>query len=102
VRQNKVTKIQYTKTREGVTLVEKTERTIIPTVIPGNIHAIDVTELDDEHQQEMSELYEEYAAYMNTHLKLAFSFENWLSHSKSVEYSPNWRTFRPDQTEEIA
>ena len=82
-------------------MAERTERTIIPTVIPENIHAIDVTELNDKNQQEMSELYEEYATYMNTHMKLAFSFENWLSHSKSVEYSPKWRTFKPDQTEEI-
>lgn len=99
---NKVTKIQYSKQKEGHQLVKRTVRTIIPTVIPENIHAIDVTELDDERQQEMSELYEEYAAYMNTHMKLAFSFENWLSHSKSVEFTPKWRTFRPDQTEEIA
>jgi len=83
-------------------LVQRTERVIIPTLVPGNIHAIDVTELDNESQQEMSELYEEYASYMNTLMKSAFSFEDWLSHSKSVEFSPKWRTFRPDQTEEIA
>lgn len=104
MRRSNLTKIRYAKTiteDDSQFVAEKTERVIIPTEVPGNIKAIDVTELSDDEQQEMSELYEEYLKYFNNHIKRAYSFENWASHTKQINISPKWRTFKPDQTTEL-
>ena len=99
-----VTKIQYTKTINEDTdlaVYNTSLRAVIVTSSPGNIRAIDVTELSDDRKYEISELYDEYTVYFNNHMKSAFSFENWLSHSKGVDFTPKWRTFKPDQTKII-
>ena len=99
-----VTKIQYTKTiseDKSLAVYNTSRRDVIFTTKPENLRAIDVTELSDDRKQEISELYDEYTAYFNNHMKLAFSFENWLSHSKGIDFTPKWRTFKPDQTEII-
>ena len=104
MRKSNLTKIRYAKTiteDDSQFVAEKTERTIVPTEVPGNIKAIDVTELNDDEQTEMCELYEEYSKYFNAHVKRAFSFENWTSHTYQKHISPKWRTFKPNQTEEI-
>ena len=99
-----VTKIQYTKVISedaSLNVYNSSIRSVIMTSSPGNIRAIDVTELSDDRKQEISELYEEYTVYFNNHMKSAFSFENWLSHSKGIDFTPKWRTFKPDQTKII-
>ncbi len=97
---HKVVTIRYSKVlSEDET--ETTNRTIIPVEVPGNIRAIDVTGLEVDKQVEISTLYEEYSDYLNVHMKAAYSFENWLSHSKDVDFTPKWRTFKPDRTETI-
>lgn len=102
---NKLTTIKYSKVLEedetGVTS-EITERSIIPITVPGNIKALDVTDHDLDIQYQLSRSYEEYAEYLRGHVKLAFSFENWLSHTKSVDFTPKYRTFKPEQTTELA
>lgn len=103
--QNKLTKIRYAKTiaeDDSQFIAEKSERTIIPTSVPGNIKAIDVTDLDDSEQSQLADLYEEYSEYFGNHAKRAYSFEDWATHTQQLEVSPKWRTFKPDQTEEIA
>ena len=105
MQQSKLTTIRYKKfVEESDTLqiAEKSERVIVPAIIPGNIKAIDVTDLNDGEQQEMCDLYEEYSEYFNNHQKRAYSFEDWASHTMQRDISPKWRTFKPDQTEEIA
>jgi hypothetical protein len=105
MRPHNLTKIRYAKTiteDDSQFIAEKTERTIVPTVVPGNIKAIDVTDLADDEQQKMCELYEEYAQYFDNHQRTAYSFEDWASLSKNVDVTPKWRTFKPNQTEEIA
>ncbi len=97
---HKVVTIRYSKVLSEDE-AETTDRTIIPTQVPGNIQAIDVTGLEVDKQVEISNLYSEYSDYLNVHIKAAFSFENWLSHSKGVDFTPKWRTFKPDQTEII-
>ena len=102
---NKLIKIRYAKTiteDESQFVAEKTERTIVPISVPGNIKAIDVTDLAVDEQHQLCVLYEEYAEYFNDYSKQAFSFEDWALHSKNVFVAPKWRTFKPDQTEEIA
>lgn len=95
---NQVTTIRYTKVlSEGTT--ESTDRVIIPTTVPGNIKALDVTDLSVEERSQIAEYHVEYAKYISNHMKQAFSFEDWLSHSKGVDFSPKWRTFKPEQTE---
>jgi len=100
MQQNKLTTITYSKVfEEGV---ETTQRNIIPITVPGNIKALDVTDHDLDIQYQLSHSYEEYADYLKGHIKLAFSFENWLSHTKGVDFTPKYRTFKPEQTTELA
>lgn len=103
--QNKITKIRYAKTivEDPVQFIsEKSERTIIPTSVPGHIKAIDVTDLEDTEQIRLADLHEEYSEYFSNYARQAFSFEDWASHTQQLEISPKWRTFKPDQTEEIS
>ena len=92
---NTLTTIKYTKGDEI------TERVIIPTSVPSNIKAIDATELFPVQRTELVAFYDEYSAYLKNHMKQAFSFEDWLSHTKDVKFTPKWRTFKPNQTEII-
>lgn len=91
----KLANIRYTKEDET------TERTVIPTTVPSNIKALDVTGLPEPLQEKVAESYTEYQEYLKQHMKTAFTFEDWVEHSHGVEISPKWRTFRPDQTEVI-
>lgn len=95
LKNNTLTSIKYTKGDEI------TERVIFPTSVPSNIKAIDVTDLFPVQRTELAEFYNEYSAYLKTHMKQAFTFEDWLSHTKDVEFTPKWRTFKPAQTEII-
>ena len=102
---NSVVDIVYTKTTkvDDEALLETTSRTIIPTTVPNwNIKAIDVTEFDPEQREELSTYYQEYSGYLKNHMKLAFSFEDWLAQSKQIYLEPKWRTFKLDQTEIIS
>jgi hypothetical protein len=103
---NKVVKIQYIKTfSEGTTslkMTETTDRTIIPTAVPGNIKALDVTDLSEEKREQIADYYVEYADYISGVMKTAFSFEDWLSHTKGIDFTPKWRSFRPEQTKIIS
>lgn len=92
-----LTKIRY---RESTVDSQANTRTIIPTEIPGNIKAIDVSELQLEQATQTAEYYAEYATYLNAHMKTAFSFEDWLSHTKGIDFTPKWRSFYPQYTEE--
>ena len=97
---NTLQTISYSKDRLGG--VEITHRDIIPITVPENIRALDVTDYDLDIQYQLSKSYEEYADYLNGHIKLAFSFEDWLSHTKGVDFTPKYRTFKPEQTTELA
>lgn len=99
----KLNKIRYKKlvtSREPRT-VEITERSVIPlSSVTSNIRAVDVTDLDTDAQTQTQELLSEYAQYLDTHAKTAFSFEDWVSHTKGVEAPTlKYRTFKLDQTE---
>lgn len=90
---HKVLKIQYKKSEEI------TERSIIATSLPStNIQAIDVSNLDANSQVEIAEAYDKYAEYIKAHMRIAYSFEDWYSHSKGVDFTPNWRTFKAEKT----
>ncbi len=97
---NTLQTISYSKVRLGG--VEITRRDIIPITVPDNIRALDVTDYNLDVQYQLSKSYEEYADYLKGHIKLAFSFENWLSHTKGVDFTPKYRTFKPEQTTELA
>ncbi len=103
MRKYELTNIQYSKDiseSSAVDIFETTDRSIIPTQLPsGNIKAMDVTDLTVEEREQMAEYHLEYARYFSNHVKQAFSFEDWLSHSKGVDFAPKWRTFKPEQTE---
>ena len=75
---HKVIKIRYSKVLKLDAVVEgnteTTERIIIPTEVPGNIQAIDVTDLEVDKQTEISGLYKEYSNYLSVHIKAAHSF----------------------------
>ena len=98
---HKLQTIEYSKVLEEGS-VETTQRDVVPVTVPGNIKAIDVTDFDLEKQYEIADSYGEYAEYLSGHIKVAFSFEDWLSHTKSVDFTPKYRTFKPEQTVERA
>lgn len=87
-----VTSISYLKEDD------ETLRTIIPTSVPTNIKALDVTGLEEPVQQQVAESYQEYAEYLKLHMKQAYSFEDWLEHTKGLELDLKWRTFKPEKT----
>ncbi len=89
----KLANIRYTKE------TEVTERFIVPTSVPANIKALDVTGLPEPLREKVADAYAEYTNYINGHIKTAFSFETWIEHTKGIELAPKWRTFKPDQTE---
>lgn len=89
----RLSKIRYTKGEEI------TERHIIPTLVPLNIKAIDVTSLPLALREKIAAGYSEYLKYLDRHMKTAFSFEDWFEYSKNIELVPKWRTFKPDQTD---
>lgn len=93
LKQGELANIRYSK--QG----KITERHVIPTSVPSNIKALDVTGLPEPLREKVADSYKEYADYIQQHLKTAFSFEDWLEHSKGIEIDPKWRTFKPDQTE---
>lgn len=97
----KLQTIEYSKVLSEGT-VESTQRDVVPISVPGNIKAIDVTDLDLKEQYDIADSYGEYAEYLDGHIKVAFSFEDWLSHTKSVDFTPKYRSFKPDQTVERA
>lgn len=91
---HEVVSIRYSKGNGDVT-----ERHVIPTSVPSNIKAIDVTELFEVQRKELADFYAEYAAYLEQHMKQAFSFEDWLAQTKDCTYTPKWRTFKPAGTQ---
>jgi hypothetical protein len=98
---NKITTIRYTKILNEDD-VEITNRTVLITSVPGNIKAIDLTNANDDKRQKVEQAYTEYTEYLNAHMKIAFSFEDWLSHTKSVDFTPKWRSFKPEHTEVLS
>lgn len=90
-----LTNIRYTKEDET------TERVVVPTTVPSNIKALDVTGLPEPLQEKIAESYSEYQEYMKQHMKTAFAFEDWVEHSKGIEVTAKWRTFKPENTEVI-
>lgn len=91
-----VVKIRYAKSQD-----DTSERYVVPIdpFAPQNVKAIDVTHLEESERAEVAGNYAEYQQYLLQHMKQAFSFEDWLSHTKNVDFAPSWRTFKPAKTE---
>lgn len=91
-----IANIRYTKNTGSKS--EVTDRSIIPTSVPTNIKALDVTGLPEHLREKVADAYKEYTDYINQLIKTAFSFEDWVEHTRGIEITPKWRTFKPDQT----
>jgi len=94
IKAHTVQKITYKKSAADIS-----ERYIVPVSVPGNIKALDVSDLDEEKRSEVGEYCKEYNEYLKQHMKQAFSFEDWLAHTQNVDFRAKWRTFKPEQTE---
>lgn len=92
-----VCNIKYTKDSGEIS-----ERTIIPTTVPANLRAIDVSDMPDEIQASMGDLVEGYTEYMKNQMKNTFSFEDWISHTLNEDIDVKWRTFKPSGVEVIS
>lgn len=88
----KVANIRYTKGSEI------SERVVIPTTVPTNVKALDVSDLSENEVQTMESAYQEYASYLKNHMKRAASFEEFLDTRYSHTF-PKWRTFKPENVE---
>lgn len=88
---NTIYNISYTNSRN-----EESERYIIPTTIPGNVKALDVTELEESERRDVNVAYQQYAEYLDQHMRTAYSFEEWCEQVRGKEISPKWRTFKPE------
>jgi len=76
------------------------ERTIIPTFVPSsvtNVRALDVTELSEENQKKVANLWAQYRDYLESLRKNTFSFEDFISHTTDEEIEIKWRTFKESQ-----
>ena len=99
--------IRYTKAKADAPAgVEVTERVIIPTFVPRpkhhNVKALDVTALSREEQLELEQLLRDYNEYLEAQRKTLFTFEDFVTHTRGGEApAPKWRTFKPDQLEEL-
>lgn len=100
MKSSKLTHIQYKKaTNIGGEKGELTERYVIPTFVPmPNMKALDVTNLSDEEQKELETAYGEYTLYYKLAASKIFTFEDWLTHSRGEDTTPElkWRTFKLD------
>jgi hypothetical protein len=95
LRVGNVANIRYTK-QSGTT-----ERVIIPTTVPSNIKALDVSGLTEDQAEALAVAYQNYAQYLKEHMKRADTFEDFLDQHYIVlnDAELKWRTFIPENTE---
>lgn len=99
---HQLVRVKYNKTTQTP---NTTERTIIATYIPtpkvANVKALDVTDMSEGDQQTVESTLQEYATYLETQQNTIFSFENFAAHVGTTLPNLKWRTFKPDQLEEL-
>ena len=90
------------KNHEAVAIVytnrkkETSERTVVPfNVAPVNVKAIDVTDLPEGEQQQMTSRMLEYQEYLEIIRSATFKFEDWLEMTHAETPDIKWRTFDP-------
>lgn len=72
-----------------------TSRVIIPTSVPRDtVKAIDVTDLSVADRTRLQQLHTEYMEYRANAMTRLFNFEDWVSHTMSLNIEPKWRTFK--------
>jgi len=89
-----VAKISYTKS-DG----SSSDREIIPTYVPGNVSAIDVSDMDDESRELLQTRLHEYEEFKVGVMEHLMSFGSWMeaTHKKEPLKSLKWRSFIPDK-----
>lgn len=87
---HKVASIEYTKANG-----EKSKRDIIPTFVPGNVKALDVSDMDVDNKELLLSRLEDYNKYTQEIMASMMTFESWLeaTHSKKPIDGIKWRTF---------
>lgn len=100
LKENTVFNVNYTKSDNS-----STNRYILPTSVPTNVKAIDVTDLSEEERNQAQNAAQEYAAYVLEQTKELLSFEEFLEEKRDencdldVLLQPKWRTFKPEGLE---
>ena len=89
--------IRYTKTGTE----EVTDRIVIPTTVPRNIKAIDVTGLTLEERKLLRDQYVEYREYVKMRMAAMYTFEDYMDHIgvDRGDIQVKWRTFKLEQTQ---
>jgi len=99
LKENTLTHIRYDK--KG----EVTERDVIVTYVPTprrlNVKAIDVSDLPSEEAERMLNAWNEYQEYLENQRKTLFAFEDFVEQTTGSAPTIKWRTFKPDQLEEL-
>ena len=88
--------VQYTKDSgdEG----DISTRTIIPTVaVPKNVKAVDISAMNEDEQQHVIHLLQEYGEYVKEQSSKTFKFADWDEHTTGKSIDVNWRTFKVEQ-----
>lgn len=90
---HKIAKIKYTK-KDGTS----SNREIIPTSIPGNLSALDVSDMDGDTREILLTRLSEYAEFTEEVMKNMMTFQAWMevTHSKQPVDGIKWRTFIPE------
>lgn len=93
LKKHNLAKIKYTK-KDGTS----SNREIIPTSIPGNISALDVSDMDDDTREILLSRLEEYAEFTTEVMKNMMTFQAWMeaTHKKQPIDGIKWRTFIPE------
>lgn len=85
-----VATIKYTKANG-----EESNRDIIPTFVPGNVKALDVSDMDVDTKELLLSRLEDYSKYTQEIMSTMMTFDKWLeaTHSKKPIDGIQWRTF---------
>ena len=87
---HQIATIKYTNAKG-----EESVRDIIPTSVPGNIKALDVSSMDADTKELLQTRLEEYSKYTKEIMADMMTFEAWLkaTSSKQPIDGMKWRTF---------
>lgn len=93
LKRHEVAKITYTK-GDG----SSSTREIIPTNIPGNVSAMDISDMDADMRDTLLSHLSEYAEYSTEAMKQVMTFQAWLdaTHTTDKVSGIKWRSFKPD------
>jgi isopentenyldiphosphate isomerase len=94
LKKHTISKIKYTKADGSVST-----RDIVPMFVPGNVSALDVSDMDDDVREMLLTRLSEYNEFTDRVKKEMMTFEQWMktTHKKETTEKLKWRSFIPEK-----